>query len=119
MPKKPELERDVEEYLVAYAAKLGMATFKLEVRGKRGMPDRMVLYNRGEGKDTGRVAFFELKRPVGGQTAMRQIKRLMDMRARGYVCDILSTKDEVTAALDALVYGTNKQTNEHTKGTRT
>jgi hypothetical protein len=60
------LEKSVEDYLFAEVAKRGGLCIKLNPKGYKGIPDRLVILPRGQ------VIFVELKRPKGGIIARLQ-----------------------------------------------
>ena len=87
------LEKSVEDYLVAEVAKRGGLCIKLNPKGYKGIPDRLVVMPGGF------VMFAELKRPKGGVTAQLQywwLKRLWGMGQRAVLLD---SKDGVDHAL--------------------
>jgi hypothetical protein len=62
--------------VTAWAKDLGVLTIKLNVRGQRGVPDRLFL-------NDGRVLFLEFKRP-GSVPTLIQRYQLNTLRAHGF-----------------------------------
>jgi hypothetical protein len=75
--------------------KLGGLTVKLT--GKRGLPDRLVLLPGA------RVAFLELKRPVGGRLSLHQTLWLSALSGLGLVARVCCTCEAVDEALTDLL----------------
>ncbi len=82
------IESDIEKWLATLVKKEGGIYLKIPAMYMSGIPDRLVLL---PGR---RMAFVELKRPIGGKRAMLQKywnKKLTDL---GYMCEWVQTKDE-------------------------
>lgn len=94
-PKK-ELEVSVEDYLVAGVEKLGGECLKLEVKGRRGWPDRLCVLPGGV------HMFIELKRPKGGVLSRQQQSRIDWLCDNGHMAIAVKNRAEVDAVLDAL-----------------
>ena len=62
----PQLEKEIEQKLVAIAKRHGGKCLKWVCPGWSGVPDRLLLLPGG------RIIFVELKRPKGGVLAKRQ-----------------------------------------------
>lgn len=81
------LERDVEAYLVNRVEALGGLTAKLTVAGRRGWPDRLVVYHG--------LHLVELKRPKGGRLSPSQRSVGLAVDANGASVWRLSTCQQV------------------------
>lgn len=84
-------ENFVEDYLVALIEGLGGECLKLEVKGRRGWPDRLCLTQ-------GKMFFVECKRPEGGRLSALQavrIRRLEELGAPIYVIKNRQQIDEL------------------------
>jgi hypothetical protein len=86
-------EKAIESYLVNRVAQLGGVALKLKWLGGVGFPDRVCLFPRG------RIAFAELKRPVGGRKGAHQGTWNTYLRKLGFDCQFISTLDGVDAFL--------------------
>jgi hypothetical protein len=89
------LEKSVEAYLVAEVAKRGGLCIKLNPKGYKGIPDRLVVLPGGW------LMFAELKRPKGGVTAELQywwLKKLWGLKHRAVLID---SKEGVDHALSS------------------
>jgi hypothetical protein len=69
-------EAKIERTVVQWAKELNVLTIKLNVRGQRGVPDRLFLYD-------GRVLFLEFKRPGAVPTPIQRWE-LNNLRAHGF-----------------------------------
>lgn len=88
------LENAVEQHLCNRVAQLGGMTYKFEVRGVRGYPDRIV-------KLPGVEAFLvELKRPRGGVVSEVQKVRHAELRALGWRVYLAKDRGEVDALIE-------------------
>lgn len=84
------LESEVEKHLRRRVESLGGVAVKLEVRGTRGWPDRLVLLPGG------RAAFVELKRPRKAKgTSAHQDEKLGLLRLLGFEATVLDTKEKI------------------------
>lgn len=83
------LERDIEDYLVRECERLGWPIWKIEIIGRRGCPDRMIMPGGGH------VFFVELKRPTGGVVSSSQRLRHKELLEAGCTVYIPKTKDAV------------------------
>lgn len=88
-------EEKVEEALRLGVEAKGGICIKLNPKGYKGIPDRLVLLPRA------RVAFVELKRPKGGVWAWAQQVWHGRLVALGLECAVLSSVDEVKKWLDS------------------
>lgn len=93
-------ETKIEEYFVKRVEKdLGGVALKLEVKGRRGWPDRIAVLPMG-------VTFYvELKAPRGRLSRLQKLRRaqLEDMNQL-YV--VLSSKDEIDEWIDKIILWT-------------
>lgn len=89
------LEEKVEEYLRQRITALGGECVKLNPKGYKGIPDRLVLLPGG------RVIFVELKRPKGGVVARLQSWWRDRLRDLGFGAHVVATR----AAVDELLSG--------------
>lgn len=87
------LEKSVEDYLVAEVTKRGGFCIKLNPKGYKGIPDRLVILPGGV------PIFVELKRPKGGVTAQLQYWWLKRFWSLGYRAMLLDSKQGVDHAL--------------------
>lgn len=90
------IERAVEDYLVARVRALGGRADKVEMIGRRGFFDRLVLLPNG------RVAFVETKRPKGGRVSPQQRALHAAYRDLGQTVAVLKNRDDVDRLLDGL-----------------
>lgn len=86
-------ERDVEQYLIDEAEKLGGTAVKFT--GARGLPDRIVLLPGG------RTAYVEVKRP-GKRAKKLQAYWLRVLAGYGALTATVSTPSEVDALLQRM-----------------
>jgi hypothetical protein len=89
-------EVTIENYLVACVEARNGICLKLTAFPIVGWPDRTILLPGG------RVAFAELKRPIGGRKGKLQPYWRNLLRRFGFKCEFLRTKDEVDAFVDSL-----------------
>lgn len=96
------IERDVEQYLVEQVEERGGLCLKLAEEGKRGWPDRTILWpeTRANGWSGPYVEFVEVKRPGGGKLSRQQKLRLDLLETMGFGAHVVSSKDEVDAFLE-------------------
>jgi hypothetical protein len=78
----------IEDYFVAEVERCGGLAPKLVDQGRRGFPDRTVIWPR-------RVHFVELKKPVGGIVASWQERYHDDLRERGASVFVIYSKADV------------------------
>lgn len=81
-------ERDIERFLVRRVKELGGEVRKLQFIGRRGAPDRMVMFPEGK------IFFCELKRP-GGVVEAHQAREHARMLKMGQRVLVLDTIDKV------------------------
>lgn len=87
-------EDTVENHLRKCVKVLGGLCIKLNPFGYAGIPDRMVLLPGGV------LAFFELKRPVGGKFEPLQERWHAKLRKLGFHVYVCNTKASVDAAME-------------------
>ena len=85
-------ERDIEAYLVRRVKALGGEIRKLRWIGRRGAPDRVVMFPGG------RLWWIELKRP-GGITEAHQAREHARMLAMGQRVLVLDTIEKIDGVL--------------------
>ena len=73
-----ELEKDIEQKLIAITKRYGGKCLKWVCPGWSGVPDRILLLPGG------RIIFVETKRPKGGVVAKRQEWWLLELRRLGF-----------------------------------
>lgn len=95
------LEEKIEDYLRQRVAAAGGLCVKLNPKGYKGIPDRLVLLPRA------RVVFVELKRPKGGVVARLQEYWRARLRGLGYDARIISEKIDVDVMLVSLGFGSS------------
>lgn len=88
-------ETVVEKYLDAEVRRRGGFTVKLQPKGYKGIPDRLVVL-------PGRMLVVEVKRPRGGVTAALQFWWRDRFQALGHEAHIVRNTREVDEVLDAL-----------------
>lgn len=84
------LESQVEKAFLTGLRDLPVYWLKLNVRGRRGWPDRMLLLPRG------RAVFVEFKRP-GGKLSALQALVISNLRKQGFTVGVY---DDVREALN-------------------
>lgn len=89
-------EDRVEEHLRKQVKLLGGLCIKLNPFGYAGIPDRLVLLPGGV------IAFFELKRPVGGKYEPLQLRWHSKLRKLGFHVFVCNTKASVDATIGIL-----------------
>lgn len=62
------LEREVENEIVAYTESLGGIAVKVQAIGRRGFPDRLLLFPGGK------CVLLEIKKPKGGRKSPHQLR---------------------------------------------
>ncbi len=88
-------EDTVEEHLRKETMKLGAMCLKLKDAGRRGHPDREIVWPWGA------IDKVELKRPVGGRYEAGQEQYHKDLAKRGVPVYLLNTKDKVSIYITA------------------
>ncbi len=81
-------ESSIEAYLVSSIEGVGGECLKLEVKGRRGWPDRICVL-------PGVVFFVECKRPVGGRLSAMQKIRIRELKHLRVKVFIISTRSQV------------------------
>lgn len=92
MVDKPPLERELEKHFAKEVKRLGLMTLKLQIMGRRGWPDRLVVHN-------GVVYLAELKTEHGGLRPLQEAT-FAKLKARGISVVILRTKTGITKYLE-------------------
>ena len=90
------LENKVEDRLVLRVEAAGGLCLKLKLCSAVGWPDRTILLPGG------RIAFAELKRPVGGRRGPLQGWWRATLQRLGFRCEFLKTFQEVEDFLCSL-----------------
>jgi len=88
-----EKETDVETFLDKQVERRGGFTVKLNPKGYKGIPDRLVVL-------PGRIIFVELKRPKGGVLARLQAWWLCRFTDLGHEAVCVKNRAEVLLLLD-------------------
>jgi hypothetical protein len=88
------LETDIEDYLVRQVEACGGRCPKLVDMGRRGFPDRTVLWPAEVGRDAPRAHFIETK-CIGGRVKPWQRRYHQDLRDMGFLVFVLWTKEQV------------------------
>lgn len=81
------MEKEIEKYFFKKIEELGGLCYKFTSPSKRGVPDRIVIFN-------GLVVFVELKRP-GEKLRILQLLIHTRMRERGAIVVTIDSKKEV------------------------
>lgn len=92
------LEKSVEDYLDEQVVARGGFTVKLDPRGYKGVPDRLVAL-------PGRLFVVEVKRPKGGVVAKLQTWWQRRFRDLGLEAQIVKDHAEVLQVLDDPFHG--------------
>jgi hypothetical protein len=87
-------EVDIELAVCRYAEAFGAVALKLNVQGRRGWPDRMILFPKGQ------LLFIEFKRP-GEKPAPIQKEVHAQLRRFGFDIAVIDSTDKGIAAVDA------------------
>ena len=95
MPRTPEGK--VEDYLVEQSAVYGALVRKLAYVGRRGAPDRMVVWPTGW-RCPAIVDFVELKAP-GKKPTPQQEREHLRIKALGIPCHVADNKEHVDTIL--------------------
>ena len=88
-------EHVVEKYLVDCIEGIGGECLKLEVKGRRGWPDRLVIIQD-------KIFFVELKRPKGGRLSELQKLRKHRLAGLGAVVYVLKNHQQIDALIEEL-----------------
>ena len=94
MVSRPLREEAVETELVMRVRAAGGRCENVQVLGRRGFFDRLVVLAGG------RVVFCECKRPKGGRLSAHQIERHRAYRALGAVIAIVACSADIDALLN-------------------
>jgi len=89
------LERSIEENLTEYAKDQGVLVLKLNVKYRRGWPDRLFLKNGG-------ILFIEVKRPGEEPTLIQEHVHGL-IRSQGFAVVVVDNFRDGRAAIDELV----------------
>lgn len=81
-------EQRVENYLKTQVENLGDYCLKFTSPGTRGVPDRIVVSDRG-------IFFVELKKPIGGKLSPQQKRWCRKFKTKGHTIHVLKNKSEV------------------------
>lgn len=100
-------ESVIENYLVSECKKLGIKIRKVQWIGRRGCPDRLLIYKGG--------VFVELKRPKGGELSFHQIQEQKMLVENGFKVVNICTKEEVDQFINSEVLPKCKKTKKNKK----
>lgn len=89
--KRGVYESVIESYLKAEVERCGGMCLKLADKGRKGFPDRTVIW---PAYGFARVHFVELK-TIGGKLDPAQVRYHADLRNKGAVIEVLWTKGQV------------------------
>ena len=87
-------ESRIEDYFVRQVELAGGDTRKVEWIGRRGAPDRLVLW-------PGRINWVELKKPLTPQAQDYQKREHDRLRAAGQVVLVLATIEQIDEYIEA------------------
>lgn len=90
------IELHVEAYLVKRVEAAGGVAVKMNLRGRVGWPDRLVVLPGG------RTIYAELKRPRGGRVSATQAQVHKQLRGLGHTVWLLKNRDEIDEAFGRL-----------------
>jgi hypothetical protein len=93
------LEKNVEDYLRSEVERHGGVCLKLNPKGYKGIPDRLVILPGGW------VCFVELKRPKGGVVSALQVwwlRRLWSLKINARVASTKAQVDELLARAEGV-----------------
>lgn len=96
MQDKKTLEKEIENYLGVKATKEGWLSLKFESPGNRGVPDRIVVAEKGI------IVFVELKRPEGGVLGKLQNYQRYRLEKRGCNCATIKNRQEVDELIESI-----------------
>ncbi len=91
------IENDIETYLAKLVKEHDGIYLKIPAVYMSGIPDRLVLLHEG------RMAFVELKRPIGGKRAELQKYWQKKLTDRGYIAAFVQTKEEAESLINMLL----------------
>jgi hypothetical protein len=89
------MEKAIEKRLVTEVEKRGGTAFKFISPGKRGVPDRLVVFAEGVS------AFIELK-DKGKKPDPLQLKRIQELRDLGCQVFVIDRKEQIKEVLDEI-----------------
>ena len=87
-------ESVIERALVARVRALGGVADKVQVIGRRGFPDRLIVLPGG------RIILVECKRPRGGRLSVHQIKYREIYAKLGVIIELVATLADIDRLLD-------------------
>lgn len=90
------LEISIEAYLVKRVEELGGIAVKMNIQGRVGWPDRLVVLHGG------RTLYVELKRPKGGRVSATQKHVHAQLLRMGHTVWVLKNRDEIDEAINGL-----------------
>ena len=88
-------EKEVEQKLVKTVRKAGGFCIKFTSPGFDGVPDRLVLLQKG------RIAFIDLK-ASGKKPRALQIRRMKQLSNLGFACYVIDNTDEIGGVIDEI-----------------
>lgn len=94
---KDVLEIEVEEHLVSYAKGKGCLAYKLQLSGRRGWPDQLIVTPAGV------HGYAETKRPKGGKISPHQKKIAKELIGNRCNHRYVKTIPEAEAFIDYLL----------------
>lgn len=89
-----QIENDIEKYMIRQVKKTGGLCYKWVSPGTRGVPDRIVIYQRN-------IFFVELKRP-GERPRKDQLKIIEKINDQRVPVLVIDTKEKVDAFIVAI-----------------
>ncbi|MRI74088.1 VRR-NUC domain-containing protein [Enterococcus mundtii] len=89
-----QIENDIEKYMVKQVKKIGGLCYKWVSPGTRGVPDRIVIYQRN-------IFLVELKRP-GERPRKDQLKTIEKINDQRVPVLVIDTKEKVDAFIVAI-----------------
>jgi hypothetical protein len=90
-------EAKIERTVSAWAKDMGILTIKLNVRGQRGVPDRLYLL-------AGKTLFIEFKKPGSKPTAIQRWA-LNNLRATGFDAVVVDDVDQAKNLIGRYLLG--------------
>ena len=91
-------ETEIEEKYRRWAESQGLMIVKLNITGRRGMPDRMILGNEGD------VLFLEFKRP-GRKAEKLQLYMQKLLLGRGFMAFIVDSFEDAKCLTERYILG--------------